>query len=68
MSVSEADSIGYMIETRSVPCQTITYLDRTNIRDELLINLKPLGVTTISIVDIYTDHATGVSFFEDLKN
>ena len=60
--MGEAESIGFMIETRSVPCQLpITYLDRTNIRDELLINLKPLGVATVSIVDIYTDHATGVS-------
>ena len=60
--VNEADAIGSIIETRSIPCQAITYLDRTNIRDELLINLKPLGVITISIIDIYIDHASGVRF------
>ena len=60
--VSEAESLRYTIETRSILCQDLKFKDRTNIAEEILLYLKALGATTITIVDIYTDHASGVSF------
>ena len=60
--VGEAESLRYTIETRSTLCQDLKFKDRTNIAEEILLYLKALGATTITIVDIYTDHASGVSF------
>ena len=59
--VLESNELDAIFEMRISACQSdIRFFDEENIIDELLVTLKPVGVTNVHIRRIYHDHATQV--------